>query len=98
MKFKCDILYPCPHRQYVFLLGKPIQSTKEKEFGVENLYPQHTYTCSSQVFYNHRAFANESKTIETDFASEYITYIYMLKFLFYMLMIFQKSQKMMFWV
>lgn len=76
MKFKCDILYPCPHRQYIFLLGKPIQPTKEKELDVENLDPQHTYTCSSQVFYNHRAFANGSKTIETDFASEYITYIY----------------------
>uniref|UniRef100_A0A8D0XCL7 Receptor-type tyrosine-protein phosphatase C n=1 Tax=Sus scrofa TaxID=9823 RepID=A0A8D0XCL7_PIG len=67
--FQCAGKNSTPIRRVFPYDGKPIKPTKEKEFGVEDLDPQHTYTCSSQVFYNHRAFANESKTIETDFAS-----------------------------
>ena len=99
MKFKCDILYSYTHMQYLFLLGGLSPYNKSGRFEKGQLQPQSNYTCSSQVSYNHKIFTSQNKTIQTDYGGEYITYIYMLNFFpFYILMNHGESQKKMLWI
>lgn len=88
MKFKCDILYSYTHMQYSFLLDGLSPYNESGRFEKFNLQPQSNYTCSSEVSYNNKILTSQKTTIKTDFGGEYITYIYMLNFFpFYILMI-----------
>lgn len=62
--------------QYLFFSDDSAPS-KWKTFKKEDLEPKHNYTCHSQVFYKNQKFIDKKKIVETDFGSEYATYVYM---------------------
>lgn len=72
----CDKLYSFTDIWYLFLSDNRTPSN-DIQFEWEHFLPKKNYSCSLQVFYGGHTFLHINKTIETDFGSEYITYMHM---------------------
>lgn len=59
--------------QYLFLADI---SEYSQQIELRGLEPQRTYNCATEILYNNAIVFQENKSVETDFGSEYITYIY----------------------
>lgn len=59
---------------YLFLSGNTTQT--EKKFDKDHFEPNTNYTCVSEIVYDNYKVTEKEKIVQTDFGSEYITYIY----------------------
>jgi hypothetical protein len=63
--------------QHLFLSDNSKTTPSDMDFiQLTGLLPKHNYSCYSEVFYEGQEYINKSKLVETDFGSEYVTYIY----------------------